>query len=189
MRSIAHAGLLLLSFFVSVLPAAAGQEGLRPKTKTISVKSRIVGSIPLENFTSVGLNHQSYVFELESGSKGAAPQLVKVSYRFHLREPQLPTSFLNYSNVYRFALTRDESCDETWGALTTRYLFDRNGNFRGGQNAIAYSSNAPVPEIDRQAVLPCYVVRPQDYKSTEKSVAAKQPTTKFASTNKAVSAK
>jgi hypothetical protein len=106
------------------------------------------------------------------------PQLVKVSYRFYLRDPQLPASFLDYTKLHRFVLTRDETCDETWGALTTRYLFDRNGNFRGGQNAIVYSSNAPVPEIDRQAVLPCYAVRPQDYKSTEKSVAAKQPTAK-----------
>ena len=179
MRRVITAGLsLVLCFFAAVQPAAAGREGLRPKTKTISAKSRIVGSIPLENLSSAGLNHQSYVFELDSSGKGAVPQLVKVSYRFYLRDPQLPASFLDYTKLHRFVLTRDETCDETWGALTTRYLFDRNGNFRGGQNAIVYSSNAPVPEIDRQAVLPCYVARPQDYKSTEKSVAAKQPTAK-----------
>ena len=181
MRCIIHAGLLLLCFCAAVQPAAAGLDGLRPKTQKIAVKSRIVASVPEETLTTIGLNHKSYLFEFDSGLKGSAPQLVKVSYRFHLRDPQLPSSFLDYMLVHHFLMTRDDSCDETWGALTTRYVFDRNGNFRGSQNAIVYSSNAPVPEIDRQAMLPCYVVTPQDYQSTEKRSAAKQPTAKIAS--------
>jgi hypothetical protein len=181
MRYITHAGLLLLCLCATVHPAAAGQDGLRPRTQKIAVKSRIVASIPLETFTSIGLNHQSYLFEFDSGLKGAAPQLVKVSYRFHLRDPQLPSSFLDYAQVHRFLVTRDDSCDETWGAMTTKYLFDRNGNFRGSQNAIVYSSNAPVPQMDRQAILSCYVVTPRDYQSTDKQAAVKQTTAKIAS--------
>jgi hypothetical protein len=181
MRCIIHAGLLLLCFGAAVQPAAAGLDGLRPKTNKIAVKSRIVASVPLETLTSIGLNHKSYIFEFDSGLKGSAPQLVKISYRFHLRDPQLPSAFLDYTRVHHFLMTRDDSCDETWGALTTRYLFDRHGNFRGSENAILYTSNAPVPEMDEQAMLPCYVVTPRDYQSTEKKQsAAKQPTTKIA---------
>lgn len=181
MRCIINAGLFLLCLCAAVQPAAAGLDGLRPKTNKIAVKSRIVASVPLGTLSSIGLNHKSYLFEFNSGPKGATPQLVKVSYRFHLRDPELPSAFLDYTRVHHFLMTRDSSCDETWGALTTRYLFDRHGNFRGSENAILYSSNAPVPAMDAQAVLPCYVVTPQDYQSTEKKQSApKQPTTKIA---------
>lgn len=181
MRWMVHLGVLLLCGCATVQPAAAGQAGLRPKTKGFSVKSRIVARVPLEALTSVGLNHETYLFEIESGMKDHAPQLVKVSYRFHLREPELPTSFLDYALVHRFNVRRDDSCDESWGAVSTRYLFDRNGNFRGSQNALVYTSNAPVPQMDKQAVLSCYVVTPQDYHSTEKKPSAKQPVAKNAS--------
>ncbi len=177
MRSIVKSGFLLLCLCAVVVPAVAGHDSLRPKPERLSVKSRIVARVPLETLTSVGLNEQSYVFELD-GIKNVAPRLVKVSYRFHLREPQLPSSFLDYDLVHHFNVTRDDSCDETWGALTTRYLFDRNGNFRGSQSALVYVSNAPAPQMDRQDILPCYVVTPRDYQSTEKRHVEKQPADK-----------
>ncbi len=169
MRCTFQFGLLLLCLGASVQPVAARHTGLRPKSEKFLVKSRIVARVPLETYTSVGLNYQSYIFEFDSGGKQSAPQLVKVSYRFQLRDPQLPSSFHDYSLVHRFRVTRDDSCDETWGSLTTRYLFDRGGNFRGSQSALVYSRNVPVPpHMDNQAILPCYVVTPRDYESTTK---------------------
>jgi hypothetical protein len=181
MRYMVQLGVLVLCCCATVQTAAAAESGLRPRTKKITVQSRIVARVPLENLSSVGLNHETYLFEFDSGAKDHGPQLVKVSYRFQLRDPQLPTSFMDYGLVHRFTAVRDDSCDESWGALSTRYLFDRNGNYRGSQGALVYASNAPVPQMEKQAVLSCYVVTPKDYHSTQKQAAGKQSGAKLAS--------
>jgi hypothetical protein len=84
------------------------------------------------------------------------------------QDPQIPKALLDYSLVHRFSMVRDESCDETWSSMSTNFVFDAAGGFRGSRNALVYTSNAPTPQIDRQTVLSCYTVTPQDYKSTTK---------------------
>jgi hypothetical protein len=141
------------------------------------MSGRIVAKVPLEGVSSIGLNYESYIFEVESGDKHGTKQLIKFSYRFDQRDPRLPKSFFDYSLTHTFRVTRDEDCDETWGSISNRFIFDRTGGYQGKQDALVYAKNAPVTQPDAQLTLTCYAGTPQDYRSTVKGVtqSAKAP--------------
>jgi hypothetical protein len=170
MRKTARSGLMLvLCCGLAFQSMVAGSHGLAQKSpKRISVSGRFLARVPIAAVTTVGMNYESFVFEVEPREKELGSQLIKLSYRFMQQDPQIPKAFLDYALVHRFTMVRDESCDETWGAMSTNYVFDTSGGFRGSKNALVYTSNAPTPQIDRQTVLNCYTVTPQDYKSTTK---------------------
>ncbi len=169
MRETARSGLLLLLCCgLALQPMMAGARGLVEKPKRTTVSGRLLASVPVSAVSTVGVNYESFVFEVEARERDLGSQLIKLSYRFHQQDPQIPKSFRDYSMVHRFTMVRDESCDETWGAMSTSYVFDSTGGFRGSRNSLVYASNAPTPQIDRQTVLSCYTVTPQDYKSTIK---------------------
>ncbi len=145
-------------------PVLAGN--LIPKPKRVTFSGRMVAKVPTETLSTMGLNYQSYLFEVQSRKEG--PELIKVSYRFLIREPQLPASFLDYSLLHKFRMTRDESCDESWGDVSSRYVFDREGKLSAKLQDIVYARNAPVLQLEAQTSLPCYVATPQDYESTKR---------------------
>lgn len=159
----ALAGILGLSMAVAPLLA----RDLNPRPKRVTLSGRIVAKVPTEGFTTVGLNYTSYVFEVENRKQEASPQLIKVSYRFLIREPQLPTSLFDYSLMHKFRMTRDEGCDESWGDVSTRFIFDNEGELRGKLEDVVYARNAPALHLEAQSTLPCYVVTPRDYESTK----------------------
>jgi hypothetical protein len=138
----------------------------------------MVARVPFEGVSSIGLNYESYILEVEAGDKHSTRQLIKFSYRFDQRDPRLPKSFFDYSLTHTFRVTRDEDCDETWESISNRFIFDRAGNFQGKQDALEYAKNAPVAQLDPNLTLTCYAGTPQDYRSTVKSGTqlAKAPT-------------
>lgn len=163
-KQIATIAILLLSMPSS--DAATGVRGLRPKSTKIIRSGRIVGLVPLETRMSVGLNQQSYIFEFDKPGPGDAMLLAKISYRFALREPEMPHSFLSYALLHTLAMRRDESCDEAWGTLSKTYRFDEEGKFHGSYDPIIYSEGAPRTKVGINVMLPCYVVTPQDYRTS-----------------------
>jgi hypothetical protein len=170
MRESARSGtVLLLCCGLAFQSIMAGSHGLaHQKPKRVTVSGRILARVPIAAVSTIGMNYESFVFEVEPREKELGSQLIKLSYRFMQQDPEIPKAFLDYSLVHRFTMVRDESCDESWGAMSTNYVFDNSGGFRGSRNALVYTSNAPTPQIDRQTVLSCYTVTPQDYKSTTK---------------------
>lgn len=163
-----RAEILLAIVILNVAPseAATGAKGLRQKTKKITRSGRFLGQEPLQSRLSVGLNYQSYIFEIDNPRNSDSP-VVKLSYRFALRDPEIPQAFLDYSLLHTFRMSRDESCDEPWSAISKSYRFDGNGNYGGVEDTIVYSSNAPATQFEGQTMLSCYVVTPDDYRSTK----------------------
>jgi hypothetical protein len=151
---------------VSQPGSGSGLRPIAPKREIIS--GRIVAKVPLQRLTSIGMNYESYVLEVESGGKENTRRLIKLSYRFDQREARIPTSFFDYSLSHRFRVTRGEDCDESWESISNRLLFDKLGNFHGRQPALIYAKGAPQLAIDPDTVLPCYSATPHDYRSTAK---------------------
>ncbi len=156
--------IVVLGVSTAIQPALAGN--LNPKPRRITVSGRIVAKVPTETFTTVGLNYQSLLFEIQNRKTG--PELVKLSYRFLIREPQLPSSFLDYSLVHKFRMTRDEGCDESWSDVSSRYIFDDAGKLGAKLEDVVYARNAPALQLQAQSILPCYVVTPEDYRSSKR---------------------
>ena len=165
----AKAEILLAILILNVAPseAATGAKGLRQKVKTITRSGRFIAQTPLESRLSTGLNYQSYVFEIDNPRSGDSSPVVKLSYRFALRDPEIPNSFFDYSLVHTFRMTRDETCDESWSAISKIYKFDEHGDYGGVEDSIVYSSNAPETKFGGQMMLSCYAVTPDDYRSTK----------------------
>ena len=163
--------MLLLALFASAVQPQLGIAGslLRPRMKRSTLSGRIVAKVPVERLSTVGPNYVSYVFELAAHDKKAQPKVIKVSYRFDLGQPQLPTSFFDYSLVHKFSMTRDDDCDESLQNMSAKYVFDHDGNFQGKQEALEYAKNAPALQLDEPSTLSCYVVTPGDYRSTSKN--------------------
>lgn len=163
------AEILLAILILNVAPskAATGAKGLRQKVKTITRSGRFIAQAPLQSRLSAGLNYQSYIFEIDNQRSGDSSPVVKLSYRFALRDPEIPKSFFDYSLVHTFRMTRDETCDESWNAISRIYRFDEHGTYGGVEDSIVYSSNVPETQFGDQMMLSCYVVTPDDYRSTK----------------------
>jgi hypothetical protein len=129
----------------------------------------MVARVPVERLSTIGLNYESYVFEVSDQDKKLPSHWIKVSYRFHQRESRMPTALWDYSLLHKFRLTRDRSCDEAWQTISTRYVFDQKGTFVGTKDALVFAENAPNLNVDVQTVLACYTVTPHDYQSTSKT--------------------
>jgi hypothetical protein len=167
MRS-ARAEVLFAILISNVAPshAATGIKALRPRTKQTTCSGRFIAQVPFQSRMSVGLNYQSYIFELDNPGQWEQLSVVKISYRFALRDPEIPQSFFAYSLLHTFRMRRDESCDETWSSISKSYRADGNGIYRG-VDVIVYSRDAPATQIGENVILSCYVVTPDDYRSTK----------------------
>jgi hypothetical protein len=159
--------LAILIFNVAPTIAATGAKGLRPKTRKITRSGRFIAKAPLQSRLSVGLNYLSYIFEIDNPRKEDPSPVIKLSYRFALRDPEIPQSFFDYFLLHTFRMSRDESCDEPWSAISKSHMFGKNGNYGGVEDTIVYSSNAPATQFGEQMMLACYVVTPDDYKFTK----------------------
>jgi hypothetical protein len=151
--------LFLLMISTSVLP---GVNLLHQKPKTVRLRGRIIASVQPPQRTTVGRNYHDYLFEIETAN--CKPSIVRLSYRFMLRDGDLPASFYDPAVVHTFRALRDTSCDEPLDDLATSYRFDSTGfTFLHADSVLHFVSSAERPQIPADAVLPCYVTRPEDY--------------------------
>lgn len=171
MRKTIHSFLLLLLLMAFLPMREASARSIAPyrKPKGIVLRSRLIARVPTLRLTSLGLNYESYIFELDVEDREKEASLIKVSYRFHLGEPAIPSALMDYSLIHQFRMVRDTSCDERWDSISTRYLFDHGDNYLGERSALLYSANAPMLNPGERTVLACYVITPRDYQSTKSS--------------------
>lgn len=171
--SVRSALLTLSALSLFALPGMAGELSL-PKPKPVTVNGRFIAKAPLPGYVTVGANYESFLFKIEDSEKQASPGLIKFSYRFQPQDPRIPGSLFDYTLVHRFTMVRDESCDETWSALSVRYLFDEDGKITGKTTAMQFAPNAPKIDLTGDATLKCYVVTPKGYRTTLKNAPKKQ---------------
>ncbi len=149
-----------------VTDCLATGRGLHFSQKRKTITARIVAHIPTSTKSTIGRNYDSYLIEVEGSDGDKTQRLAKLSYRHFFQDPTLPASFLDYQLLHQMRVLRDVDCDATWRTLTTRY--DVAGKSNDAVPAkIVWSSNAPRPRLEGDAVIPCYEMGPSDYRSNK----------------------
>lgn len=116
---------------------------------------RFVAWIDGARLTSFGLNHDSYIFQVESAQ---GPQFVTLSYAFAQFEPELPKSLLDYSQLHKVRAVPDQRCGETLETMSRSFLFTPKGEFLEVKYALTYVKNVPPITLPWKASLPCFVL-------------------------------
>jgi hypothetical protein len=152
---------LALLFSVVVLMSTAS----KPAEKVL--KGRIVAQAEnnAEDFGSGSFlgSSQHYVFEIEHPN--ARRELVKVFYVFKNTSDRLPTSYLDYSIVRSFTVTRDTLCDDSLEHMAYTQAVDASGHVHEHQFTLKMAKNAPKLEISGNR-LTCYMLRPDGLKAS-----------------------
>lgn len=112
-----------------------------------------------------GDHYEVFVFGLEPTSQSGPVTPVKVMYKFFYKtEPALPDSFFDFAKHYELTIARDSSCDETVQNLA----YQKNETLEGKPLRPTYILRplvgAPKDVLKPDAVLPCYVLTPGQYK-------------------------
>ena len=126
-----------------------------PEPESGVLTGRFVARVMGPRISAFSPNVETYIFEADF--RGYT-QLVKLTHEFLHQEPRFPAGVLDYNRVRSFAAVRDDSCDEPWQNLTTRTVFNADGELVGQRPAIVYAEAAPESGTTGDEVLPCYVV-------------------------------
>lgn len=88
---------------------------------------------------------------------------IKVVYTFGTDEPSLPDAIYAGGNRWRFTLTRDRSCDGAVQDPTS------NTDAKAGAQIpqLQRTPGAEAEAIPTDSSLPCYALRPRDFRSAE----------------------
>ena len=131
------------------------------KNQTAQQKVRLKGRFVAESengcqwFGSFLGGCQSFIVEL-----GDQRQLIKISYRFHEENEEIPRESLDYRVVRSFHVSRDSSCDESIKDMRTMKGTQPDGHkVVLTEAALRMVKNAPTLQPST-APLPCYVLKP-----------------------------
>jgi hypothetical protein len=91
------------------------------------------------------------------------PELAKIFYTFKNADEKLPSSYLDYSIVRKFAVVRDSLCDDSLEHMAYTQGFDEKGHPVDHQFTLKMSKGAPKLAITRDK-LPCYMLQPDGLK-------------------------
>jgi hypothetical protein len=123
----------------------------------VKLTGRFVGWIEGPRLTSFGMNYDSLIFAVESGS---GTTFITLSYGFMLYEPLIPKSRLAYTQLYTIHAVPNRRCEGTLENMSRKYLFNSQGAFEKVERGVAYTRDIPPLELPWNAVLPCYAVTP-----------------------------
>lgn len=138
------------------MPPVAGRHMKRlPEPEREVLTGRFVAQTAGTRMSAFSPNLETYVFEADL--RGYT-QLVKLTHAFLHQEARLPEGLLGYNERLSFKAVRDSTCDEKWQSLSTRLVFDREGEVAGTASDLLYAQGAPPPSTEPDEVLPCYVV-------------------------------
>lgn len=105
----------------------------------------------------------SFIFGVqEAGSEDVVP--VKVSYAFFKSDGPLPDSFFDYSKRYELRAVRDPRCDESVNSISYVKNVDESGKPLLPTYALRFVEGASKAVLKPDAVLPCYMLRPGNFK-------------------------
>jgi hypothetical protein len=111
----------------------------------------------------LGPKYTSFIFGVEEdGSTHVVP--VKISYAFFKSDGPPPDSFFDYSKRYELQAVREPKCDESVNSLSYVKNVDESGKPLPPTYVLRFLEGAPKVVLKPDAVLPCYVLRPGNYK-------------------------
>jgi hypothetical protein len=132
--------------------------------KTRPLVGRVLADVSTLTFgAGLGPKYTSFIFGVEEGgSTHLVP--VKVSYAFFKSDGPPLESFFDYSKRYELKAIRDPKCDETVDSLSYVKNVDESGKPLPPTYVLRFSKGAPKVVLKPDAVLPCYALRPGNYK-------------------------
>lgn len=132
--------------------------------RTRRLVGRVLADVSTLTFgAGLGPKYASFIFGVEEdGSEQVVP--VKVSYAFFKSDGPPPESFFDYSKRYELQAIREPRCDESVNSLSYVKNVDESGKPLPPTYVLRFLEGAPKVELRPDAVLPCYVLRPGNYK-------------------------
>ena len=113
-----------------------------------------------------GQHYDVFVFQRDQPAGKPEKNLpLIVYYEFYPSEPALPDSFFDHSILYKLELKRNGHCDQTVKALRYQENVDETGKHLPRTETLRYLDGAPRDLPPPDVVLPCYALRPGQYKS------------------------
>jgi len=132
------------------------------------VLARIEGLARRINSLS-GQRYEVFIFGIdkwERYGKSAAP--VKVVYEFYRDEPNLPEKFFDFSSRYELTVVRDTKCDESVKSLSYEANVSESGKPLPATYVLKVLDGAPTDVLKPDLILPCFVLRPGQYRVVSK---------------------
>lgn len=164
-RLIASAGTVLIaSGLISTGLAQKMPVYTQDNEKTVVLAGRVLADVSVFPFgVGVGPHYAALIFGVEE--KGAeAPVPVKIVYAFFKEEGPLPDSFFEYSKRYELRVYRESKCDESVKSLAYVENETESGRRLPPSYVLQFTRGAPKDVLKPDAVLPCYILRPDGYR-------------------------
>lgn len=161
---------LALSIFFAVaslvaLPGRAHAQLPWPDIpKKAPLRFRVVAVALADPRSSYFSSHEVLIAETEIAHEEWS--LIKVVYEFLPYQPRLSESGFDYSLIYEFSATRDDTCDESLDQITAIQSSTKR------PISLRYAQDSPLQDLDgrHSRVLPCYKTSADDF-----SRAVRQP--------------
>jgi hypothetical protein len=132
--------------------------------KTRPLVGRVLADVSTLTFgAGLGPKYTSFIFGAEEGGSAHVVP-VKVSYAFFKSDGPPPESFFDYSKRYELQAVREPKCDESVNSLSYVKNADESGKPLPPTYVLRFLEGAPKVVLKPDAVLPCYVLRPSNYK-------------------------
>jgi len=131
--------------------------------KITPIVGRVLADVESLAFgAGLGPKYTTFIFGVEKSGRAAVP--VKISYAFFRSQGPPPDSFFDYSKLYALQAVRSAKCDEMVSSLAQVKSTDVSGKSLPPGDALRWMDGAPKGILKPDVVLPCYVLRPGNYK-------------------------
>ena len=155
------------------LPAKVPQSGKTVVGKQFTLMGHVLARIEglAHRVNSMGgQRYEVFIFGIdkwERTGKSTAP--VKVVYEFYRDEPNLPEKFFDFSSRYALTVVRDTKCDESVKSLSYEANVSESGKPLPATHVLKVLDGAPTDVLKPDLILPCFFLRPGQYKVVSKS--------------------
>ena len=129
------------------------------------VRFSIIAEMPQTPVSSFALNQHLFLVQLIDSKGGKT--LAKLSYRRLAEEQDFPAELIRPDLLQTFMARREDYCDEEIDSMTTRVTWNERGEAQQ-MPSVRYLSGASVLPVTSPSPLPCYVIRPRDYRGRKK---------------------
>jgi hypothetical protein len=162
--------LLLASSVLSVnLPAQKTPAQKGSAEKTTRIVGRVLADVESLAFgAGVGPRYTTFIFGVEKNGGEVVP--VKISYAFFKSQGPPPDDFFDHFKLYELSVGRVPKCDETVSSLAQATNVDEAGRPLPSSDALRWLDGAPKDVVKPDLVLPCYLLRPGNYKTLKTGV-------------------
>lgn len=155
----------------SVLPSTNLPAQQKPSEASAEKASVLVGRVvayvdSMAVGAGLGPQYERLIFGVESkgdrGEQNIRP--VQILYAFFKSDGLLPHSFFDHSKLYELHVVRTPRCDESVKKLSYEENEDETGKQLPPTYILRMMDGAPKDLLKPDSILPCYMLRPGDYR-------------------------